>query len=254
MDELIKVAERKSKQEADKVLQDMKQNNRVGTIEMDEERITYACKIYLGLKDLFDRYNITVASAECYPNYSGLVNLPSSWLADEDIILDSEGDLGHTTLMLILQSLGKGGPVALAEAGKLDFKENCLWLAHEGSSAHSLAEATSMVHITPGGEKGTVVGFPFKPMPQVTVASLCGKSNAYRMLITKGKAEPIIEKEWLDAGKRLLVKLSFNCDIKEAFERMLSGGIDHHLLLKEGDLTSQLVDLCDLLGVSKAYL
>ena len=145
MDELIKVAERKSKQEADKVLQDMKQNNRVGKIEVDEERITYACKIYLGLKDLFDRYNITVAS-------------------------------------------------------------------------------------------------------------LCGKSNAYRMLITKGKAEPIIEKEWLDAGKRLLVKLSFNCDIKEAFERMLSGGIDHHLLLKEGDLTSQLVDLCDLLGVSKAYL
>jgi len=144
--------------------------------------------------------------------------------------------------------------VALAEAGKLDFKENCLWLAHEGSSAHSLAEATSMVHITPGGERGTVVGFPFKPMPEVTVASLCGKKNTYRVLIAKGKTEPITEKEWLDAGKKLLVKLSFNCDVKEAFEKMLAQGIDHHLLLKQGNLTCQLMDLCDLLGIKKICL
>lgn len=254
MEELLKEAEGKSKKEADQVLQGMRQSKRVGKIEVDEERLIYACKLYLGIKDLFEKYNLTAATAECYPSYSGLVNLPSSWLADEDIILESEGDLGHATLMLILQSLGKGGPVALAEAGKLDFKENCLWLAHEGSSAHSLTEATSVVSITPGGEKGTVVGFPFKPMPQVTIASLCGKKGTYRMLITKGKTEPITEKEWLDAGKKLLVKLSFNCDIKEAFERMLSEGIDHHLVLKEDDLTSQLIDLCDLLEVRKVCL
>jgi len=237
MEELIKKVEEKTEKEANEVLQGMRQNNRLGRVEVDEERLIYAAKVYLAIKELFKSYSLTAAAAECYPEYGGLVNLPSSWLADEDIILDTEGDL-----------------VALAEAGKLDFKENCLWLAHEGSSAHSLAEATSMVHITPGGERGTVVGFPFKSMPEVTIASLCGKKNTYRMLIAKGKTQSITEKEWLDAGKKLLVKLSFNCDVKEAFERMLSQGIDHHLLLKQGNLTCQLMDLCDLLGIKKVCL
>ncbi len=254
MEELIKRAEEKSEKEANEILQDMRQNNRLGKVEVDEERLVYAAKVYLAIKELFKNYNLTAAAAECYPEYGGLVNLPSSWLADEDIVLDTEGDLGHTTLMLILQWLGKGGPVALAEAGKLDFKENRLYLAHEGSSAHSLAESPSMVHITPGGERGTVVGLALKPMPEATIASLCGKKNTYRMLIAKGKTEPITEKEWLDAGKKLLVKLSLNCDVKEAFERMLSQGIDHHLLLKEGNLTCQLMDVCDLLGIKKVCL
>lgn len=254
MEELIKRAEEKSEKEAREVLQSMRQNSRLGKVEVDKERLIYAAKVYLAIKELFKNYSLTAAAAECYPNYGGLVNLPSSWLADEDIVLDTEGDLGHITLMLILQWLGKGGPVTLAEAGKLDFKENCLYLAHEGSSAHSLAESASMVHITPGGEKGTVVGLALKPMPEATIAGFCGKKNTYKMLIAKGKTEPITEKEWVDAGKKLLVKLSLNCDIKEAFERMLAQGIDHHLLLKQGDLTCQLKDVCGLLGIKKVCL
>jgi len=251
MEELIKKVEEKTEKEANEVLQSMKQSNRLGKVEVDEERLIYASKVYLGIKDLVETYNLTAAAAECYPEYGGLVNLPSSWLADEGIILDTEGDLGHTTLMLILQWLGNGDPVALGEIGKLDSEENCFYLAHEGSSAHSLAESPSMVHILPGGDKGTVVGLAIKPMSEVTIASLCGKKNTYRMLIAQGRTKSITEKEWVDAGKKLLVKLSFNCDVKEAFERMLSQGIDHHLLLKQGNLTCQLMDLCDLLRIRK---
>ncbi|RLE13870.1 hypothetical protein DRJ04_03480 [Candidatus Aerophobetes bacterium] len=254
MDELIKKAEEKSEKEADEVLQKMRQSKRLGKIEVGEERLIYASKVYLAIKDLFETYSLTAAAAECYPEYGGLVNLPSSWLADEDIILDTEGDLGHTTLMLILQKLGKGGPVALGEAGKLDPGEGCIWLSHEGSSAHSFAENLSLVHITPGGERGTVVGFPFRPIPEVTVAGLCGKKGTYRMLIAKGETKSITEKEWIDGGRKLLVKLCLSCSTKEPFDKMLSEGIDHHLLLKEGNLTSQLMDLCDLLGVKKVCL
>jgi len=254
MDELIKKAEEKSEKEADEVLQKMRQSKRLGKIEVGEERLIYASKVYLAIKDLFETYSLTAAAAECYPEYGGLVNLPSSWLADEDIILDTEGDLGHTTLMLILQKLGKGGPVALGEAGKLDPGEGCIWLSHEGSSAHSFAENLSLVHITPGGERGTVVGFPFRPIPEVTVAGLCGKKGTYRMLIAKGETKSITEKEWIDGGRKLLVKLRLSCSTREPFDKMLSEGIDHHLLLKEGNLTSQLMDLCDLLGVKKVCL
>ena len=111
-----------------------------------------------------------------------------------------------------------------------------------------------MVHVMPAGEKGTTVGFPLKAMPEITVASLCGKKNTYRMLIANGRTKPITEKEWLEIGKKLMVKLSFECDIKKALEVMRSQGIDHHLALKEGDLTAQLIDLCDLLGGRKICL
>ncbi len=254
MEELLARIEEKSEKEAGGVLENMRHSNRLGTVEVDEERLIYASKVYLGIKDLLGKYDLIAAAAECYPEYGGLVNLPSSWLADEGIVLDTEGDLGHTTLMLILRWLGKGGPVALAEVGKLDFKENCFQLTHEGSSAHSFAESISMVHISPGGEKGTVIGLPFKAMPEVTVGTMSGRKDTYKMLIGKGKTKPVSEREWIDAGKKLCVKLSFDCDVKEAFEKMLSQGTDHHLLLKEGNLTCQLMDVCDLLGIKKVCL
>lgn len=254
MDELIEQAKGKSKEEAEQVLQNMKQHNRLGKVEIDEERLTYACKIYLGIRDLFKRYNLTGATAECYPKYSGITNLPAAWLADDNVTMETEGDIGHTILMLAMRRLGKGGAVALTEVGKIDFEDNCLWVAHEGSSAYSLAESSEVVHILEGGDEGTVVGFPFKPMEQVTVASLVGKKGTYRMFISKGKAEPIMEKEWVGAGRKLIAKLRFDCDVKVAFSRMLAQGVDHHLLLKEGNITSQLADLCNLLGIRKVYL
>ncbi len=64
----------------------------------------------------------------------------------------------------------------------------------------------------------------------------------------------VTEKEWVDAGRKLIAKLRFDCDVKVAFSRMLAQGVDHHLLLKEGNITSQLADLCNLLGIRKVYL
>lgn len=254
MDEIIEQAKGKSKKEAEEVLQNMKENNKVGKVEINEERLIYACKIYLGIKDIFKKYKLTGAAAECYPNYSGLTNLPASWLADEDITLDTEGDVGHVMLMDIVRWLGKGGAVALSEAAKLDLKDNCIWLAHEGSSAFSLAETPDSVHLLEGGNEGVVVAFPLKSFEQVTMASLVGKKDTYRMLIGKGKTKHITEKEWIDAGKRFVAKLRFDCDVDEAYGRMLSLGIDHHLLIKEGDITSRLCDICDLLRIKKVYL
>ena len=254
MDELIKKAEERSSGEVDSVLQNIKQINRLGKVEVDEKRLIYACKIYLALKDLFERYDLNAVTAECYPNYSGLTNLPASWLVDEGITVETEGDLGHTILMLAMHWLGKRSAVALAEAGRLDLDDNCLWIAHEGSSAHSLAESPELVHIFEGGEVGTVVGFPFKPAQPITVASLRGQKDTYKMFISKCKTDFVDEKDWAVAGKKFIAKINFNCSIKEAFEKMLAEGVDHHMLLKEGDITSQLSDLCDLLKIRKVCL
>ena len=88
-------------------------------------------------------------------------------------------------------------------------------------------------------------------MPVVTIGGLCGKINTYRMFIAKGKTEPVTEKEWINAGRKLLIKLRLNDDVKIIFNRLINEGIDHHFILKEGDFTSQLIDMCDVLGVNK---
>ena len=124
----------------------------MGTVKVDKTRLEYAAKIYLGVKELFGRYGLTAAAAECYPEFGGLVNLPASWLADEGIILDTEGDIGHTVLLWVISQMGKAGPSALSEIGSYDVKENVFYLDHEGSSAPSLAQDLSLVHIQEGGD------------------------------------------------------------------------------------------------------
>ncbi|MDI6870992.1 MAG: hypothetical protein QME79_06480 [Bacillota bacterium] len=251
MDELISQARQHPPAEAAEVVQRMRQSGRLGKAEVGEERLLYAAQVYLGVRDLWARYGLTGAAAECYPNYSGVVNLPSSWLADEGLVLDTEGDIGHTVVMSVLNDLGAEGPTALAEVGRLDLEGNSLLLAHEGSSAHSLAEDGSKVHILPGGESGTVVGFPLRPLPVVTLVNLCGKAGSYRMFIARGSAERVSEEEWISAGSKFVARIRMEGDARAVFERMLEQGVDHHLLISEGDLTTRLSDLCDLLQITK---
>jgi L-fucose isomerase-like protein len=252
MDELIGQAQEHSQAESEAVLERMHQSGRLGRVEVERDRLLYAGQVYLGVRDLFDRYGLTGAAAECYPNYSGLVNLPSSWLADEGLILDTEGDLGHTVMMSILNDLGPAAPTALAEVGRLDLESNSLLLAHEGSSAHSLAEDGSEVHIFPAGENGTVVGFPLKPLPVATIVNLSGKAGQYRMLVAKGSSERVSLEEWKEAGSKFVARIRMEGGALAAFERMLAQGVDHHLLVREGDFVAQLKDLCDLLGIAVA--
>jgi len=241
--------ERAKKQEnsvAEQTLLNFKKQHRMGKAIADKGNLLYAAKIYLATKDIFKHYTLDAAAAECYPKFSGLMNLPSSWLADEGLVLDTEGDIGHTVLMTILNQL-KSGPTALAEIGSM--AGNTLYLAHEGSSAHSLTEDTSQVQISPSGELGCFVGTPLKAMPEVTMVNLCGRENTYRMLVAKVSTEPVTHQEWVDGGSKFFAKVNLGGDAIDKFNKMLSEGVDHHLLLKEGDLVEQIVDLCDLLKI-----
>ncbi len=252
MDELIQNTEKHSVEEAEKILKDMEKTNRLGNIETEMERMRYAAKVYLGVKDLFNRYSLTAAAAECYPLFSGLMNLPSSWLADEGLIVDTEGDIGHTFLMAALYEMGKVGPVALGEIGSIDEKRSCFDLAHEGSTAHSIAEKISEVYIQESDD-GTIVGLPFKPLPQVTMASIVGTGGRYKMLITTGSTEKISHKEWVEGGRKLMVRVKHN-NASALFDKMIEEGIDHHLLVKEGDVTEELHDFCDIFHLEKVYI
>lgn len=248
MDEVLERAKKQEKSVAEQTLLKFKKEQRMGKAIAGEENLLYAAKVYLAIKEIFQHYTLDAAAAECYPKFSGLINLPSSWLADEEMVLDTEGDIGHAVLMTILNQL-KPGPTALAEIGSI--KGNIIYLAHEGSSAHSITENISKVQISPSGDLGTFVGTPLKAMSEVTMVNLCGRENTYRMLVAKVSTEPVSHQEWVDGGSKFFAKVNLGDNAIDKFNKMLSEGIDHHLLLKEGDLVEQLVNLCDLLKIRR---
>ena len=252
MDELTDAAHAHTDPEADKILEEMSGSGRLGTSRTSQERLRTAAKTYLAVKELFVRYGLSAATAECYPRFSGLVNLPSSWLADEQIVLDTEGDIGHTFLMYAMSRMGSATPPALAEVGEIESSRNSVVLVHEGSSAHSLAGDISKVLIQDGGE-GTMVGFPFAGQKEVTVSQLVGTDGKYRVLIAKALTEEISSDDWQECGSKLMIRLKFS-DGKEFIDQMFAQGLDHHLLIKVGDITSQLSELCRMLDVETVRL
>jgi len=251
MDEVLERAKKQENSVAEQTLLNFKKEHRMGKAIAGEENLLYAAKVYLATKEIFKHYTLNAAAAECYPKFSGLINLPSSWLADEGIVLDTEGDIGHSVLMTILNQL-KPGPTALAEIGSI--ADNNIYLAHEGSSAHSLAEDVSKVQISPSGDLGCFVGTSLKAMPEVTMVNLCGRENTYRMLLAKVSTEPVTHQEWVDGGSKFFAKVNLGENAIDKFNKMLTEGVDHHLLLKEGNLVEQLVDLCDLLKIKRVEI
>ena len=252
MSEITELADSISDKDAEKKLECL--SKRTGKVLADHETMLHMVKIYLATKEIIRKYSLDALAAECYPMYSGLMNLTSSWLADEGIIVDTEGDIGHTMVMYMLNLAAKGGVCALGEVGSMDDVNNILSLAHEGSTAHSLAESLDKVQISPSGDRGTFVGVPLKTMDCVTVSSIVGGKGKYKLLVEKADVVEPSREEWIEGGEKLLVKLHVAEKASTVVDKLMEKGMDHHLLVKEGDHRAVLSAVCKYLGVEKVTL
>ena len=249
MEEIIKRADLISDKDACKTLDIL--SSRTGKVIASQEAMIYMAKVYMATKEIVEIYSLDAMAAECYPMYGGLMNLTSSWLADNGIIVDTEGDIGHTVMMYILNQASKGGVTALGEIGSIDDVNNILSLAHEGSTAHSLAENISKVQISTSGEKGTFVGLPLKPMKAVTISSIVGNRGNYKVLVDGGDVVAATHDEWVEGGSKLLVKLHVNKKASAVVDGLMQAGMDHHLLVKEGNHQEILSKICKFMGLTE---
>jgi len=110
MEEIIAEAEKISDKEAEKMLSELLK--RTGKVLPESETMLHMAKMYMGTKRIKERYSLDAMAAECYPMYSGEMNITSSWLADEGFIVDTEGDIGHTVIMYMLNQAANGGACA----------------------------------------------------------------------------------------------------------------------------------------------
>lgn len=227
---------------------------RTGKVLPESETMLHMAKMYMGTKRIKERYSLDAMAAECYPMYSGEMNITSSWLADEGFIVDTEGDIGHTVIMYMLNQAANGGACALGEVGSIDDRRNILALAHEGSTAHSLASSYDKVQISPSGERGCFVGLSLKPMKDVTISSIVGSRGNYKVLVAKGDVMEATHKEWLAGGEKLLVLLHLEQNARAFLDSMMEKGMDHHLVIKEGNYRATLSMVCKFMNLEKVVI
>jgi hypothetical protein len=69
--------------------------------------------------------------------------------------------------------------------------------------------------------------------------------------VAKVSTEAVTHQEWVDGGSKFFAKVNLGANALDKFNQMLAEGVDHHLLLKEGDLVGELTDLCHLLKIRR---
>lgn len=253
MEEITDAAEKICDEEAKKTLESLK--DRTGTVKCNEACMIWMAKVYMATKALIQNTGLQALAAECYPNYGGLMNQTASWLADEGLIVDTEGDIAHAVVQYILNLASDGGACALGEIGSFDDKADYMTICHEGSSAASLADSLDRVVTNPSGDLGVFIGVPLKAMEKVTFCDIQGSAGNYQMLVASGSTLPVSHEEWVDGGEKLVLKLRADGQKpSQVVDQMIRAGLHHHVVIKEGDYTELVKLVCDYMGIQKVIL
>lgn len=248
MEEITDEAAKISDADAEKTLESLK--DRTGKVLATHETMVWMAKVYMATKAMMESSGIDALAAECYPNYGGLMNQPSSWIEDDGYILDTEGDIAHAVVKYVLNMAAQGGCSALGEIGSINDADNFLSIAHEGSSPASLAASLDQVQVSQENELGCFVGLPLKPMEKCTICDLQGTAGNYQMMVATGSVLPATHDEWVTGGEKLLIKLRVDgCKPSEAVNKMMAAGLHHHIVVKEGDFTQVLEIASRYLGI-----
>lgn len=249
MTELLNIADKINNDEAKEVL------NRLLTIsginELSDEAMLYMVKIYLATKIIAEKYHLDAIAAETCPEYSGLMNLQSSWLGDENFVVDTEGDIGHTMIQYALSVIEKT-PALLGEICSVE--DNLVYVYHEGSSAHSLAENKNLVKLQKSGDLGCYIGLTMKEIEESTVLSLVGNNGKYKLFNEIGKVEKSDVDEWEKAGTGCLAKVNFGIDGKDVINYLIKNRLDHHYVVKPGNFKKEVAMLCNFLDLEEVNL
>ncbi|MGV9862759.1 hypothetical protein [Rhodococcus koreensis] len=250
MEQITDFAEKVSDDEAHSVLQNLA--SRTGTVKANDETLLWSAKVYLGTKAIVAKYNLDVVVGECFPRYSGMLNLAASWLGDEGLVVETEGDIAGAVVQYVLNAAAAGDDVAastvLAETGAYDDENNHLQLVHEGSTATAYAESVDKVRVVQMGD-ATQVCLAVRPIEKVTVCSMTGADGEYKMLVANASTLEASQEEWDASGTRLLAKVRFNEKPSTVVNTSIREGIGHHWLVKEGDYTDLVEVVCDYLQV-----
>lgn len=151
-----------------------------------------------------------------------------SYFMPEHIPIACEGDIEGTLGMIAYKAVGCN-ELFLADISQIFEKEDSLLFWHCGVAPYNLWDQKSEKTLDTyfAGGRGVTVGFVLKPGP-VTISRIDYARGKTRLLTLEGEALPT-EKEL--KGTYVKVKIP---DAKNTFEKFVSQGVAHHVVLGYG--------------------
>ncbi len=93
-----------------------------------------------------------------------------------------------------------------------------------------------------------------KAMEKVTISSITGARGSYKLLADRAAVTEASHEEWVEGGEKLLVKLRVADKASAVVDQLMQNGMDHHLLVKEGDWVEVLKMICKFWDIERVQL
>jgi L-fucose isomerase-like protein len=219
--------------------------------KLDKNILNESVKIYLVLKNIISKYNLSGITIKCWPELKNN-NICSpcfalSKLYDEGITSACEADVTALVTMVIGDNLSDK-PTFLADLLKIESQKKYAYYYHCGCASKKLCNNMCKIQYLENPFKevfnpGVILQFPLKE-GRVTFARLGERSGKFQIFSYTGAS---IKTDLFVAGNVLLAVLDKDPNV--IINNLVEHGIEHHQIVFFGDYMNDLKMLCEFLEI-----
>lgn len=221
--------------------------------KVNNEDLIKSAKTSIALQRIFAKYRLDAGALRCLPELQrySFPCMGVSRLNSGKISVACEGDLPAAITLTILQEL-TGSASTMFDLDSVNADKNLVNLWHCGQAPATLAANEKEIMAIPPTYLGQVCGpgviLSFSIVPsKVTLAKLDRKGE--KMLIASGRT---VSPDGAPEGAYAEVKL--DTDVTDFVRRIAVEGMEHHICLVLGDVSSELENLCAILNIESIRL
>ncbi len=229
-----------------------KMQKEYGLINVPDEVMIKSIEVFIGLMKLIQKYKFNFVAVKCLEEFINIFTsccLAVSLINDAGIVTACQGNLNAALSMKIMSILTEC-PTIFSDVNVVEKESGIVRLVNCGSMPTSLAKSKKEVewgyqYEYMGKGRGACPVFCCKA-GKVTFGTLSRIKGDYVMQIATGEAfeEPKeVLAEARDVWPQAFIKL--NCDPLDFYYNLRS----NHVVVAYGDLTRDLINLCDLLNI-----
>ncbi len=220
--------------------------------------IDKSVKLYISLKKIVERYNLSAIALKCWPDFQNTLDIaPCSImgaLGDESIQVSCEGDILGAVSMIIM-SYTNNDISSLMDITDFNFDKNSFYIYHCGSCptkmARNIKDVEHRTHSLLENNPGIVNDFYLKK-GECGVLRLSEDRiyrNKYRMFFSEGEG---IEGKHIK-GNNLEIKLK-NSNVKNFVDTIIKNGFEHHFAFGY-NVNKEVLDIfCRWLDIEKFFI
>ncbi|MFC5404257.1 hypothetical protein [Cohnella soli] len=230
---------------------------RFNIVGLSENDIYKSSKFYVALKNTLERFRLdalTLLGQHYVEQKTGTTSYLANTMMHEEgkYVVNTEGDV-HGLIIMTLMKMLSGKVPAYAEWGEFDEELNALLMVHHGYADTDYATDKSTVKVNRSPEQwglqGAGFGFEYTLRPGVvTISHLIIDAEGYKMLIVKGEALHIPNNI---PCEEITAVVKFHTPIKQFLATLIKEGFAHHCIIGYGDMTEELSNIADFMGIRK---